>query len=397
MDRSDRLERQLMRRRDPQALATILIGQLMAYRASTVYAPSTAKLDQFLAEEVFPRLEQQLDVRKVVVDAWEKPGPTLEQLVDALYSQLDIEPVGVPKKPSAALENVLLRAQRRSDRPLLIVLYKLEGLLNESLPPADALRFVEALSRMATRSMHGLQLILGVKEEQLGAFRELLRGHWRLLANDIRIRPKGEKWILPLPVGGVTSVATSAAGAVVAGGKAVIATLAGLGGLGAGVLVGASLLTGNGDLETCREQLAAAQQQTCPECPEPPEIQIPVEPPLPVTTGEPESTGDVETDSDTTTLELVGDETTGDLETDPQITQNVGLCSAGPRDNDCAKCVKQECCSQLRACKRRRWRNCVLKKRIGEGSCQPAAIEKRCRGLALCALEYQCRASCFEN
>ncbi|MGB1276889.1 MAG: hypothetical protein ACPG77_14180, partial [Nannocystaceae bacterium] len=67
------------------------------------------------------------------------------------------------------------------------------------------------------------------------------------------------------------------------------------------------------------------------------------------------------------------------------------------RDNACASCVKTSCCKQLRGCKRKRWRNCVLKKKVGQETCKPAEIEKSCRGLALCALEYTCRSSCYKN
>lgn len=40
-----RVDRKAHRRRDPAVLANILVGQLTAHRCSTVYAPSTTKLD----------------------------------------------------------------------------------------------------------------------------------------------------------------------------------------------------------------------------------------------------------------------------------------------------------------------------------------------------------------
>jgi len=393
--KDNRGDRRALRRRDPKALATILIGQLMAYRSSTVYAPSTSKLDRFLADEVFPRLEAELDVRKVVVAKWTKPGPTVGQLVDEIHRQLEIEQSpDDPRKPTAVLEEVLRRAERRSDRPILIVLYQLENLLNKDLLPADAMKFVDALSRMASMPIRGLQLILGVKEEDLGAFRELLRGRWRLLANDIRIRPSGKKWFIPLPIGATTAVASSpvAAGAIAVGGKAGIAALAGFSGLGMGAVVSGAILTNNPKLERCQRQLAEIQQQTCPECPELPVVAppIPEEPPPP----EPE---EFETTEDPEVLVLDESSTGEETTEDPQVAAKVDMCLASRRDNNCAQCVKTECCSKLEACKSRRWRNCVLKKRIGQDSCLPAQLEKRCRGLALCALEYECRASCFGN
>ncbi len=385
----NRDERQELRRRDPKTLATILIGQLMAYRSSTVYAPSTSKLDRFLAEEVFPKLEEQLDVRKVVVDKWEKPGPTVAQLVTEIHRQLEIAPTGAEQKPIAALETALRRAERRSERPILIVLYKLEELLNKKLPFKEALKFVDALSRMASMPIRGLQLILGVKEEELGAFRELLRGRWRLLANDIRIRPTGKKWFIPIPLGATTAVASTpaAAGAAALGGKIGAVALASVTGMGAAV--GGTLLATQPRIERCEKQLMELQQQAPPECPE-----VPVPEPVPEPPPEPE---EVETTDFEETTGGVEEATTEADTEDPQAATQVNLCSSSPRDNECTKCVKSECCKAVRACKNRRWRNCIFKKRVGQGTCQPEKIEKRCRELALCALEYQCQASCYDE
>lgn len=390
-----RAETIVQRRRDPKALATILIGQLMAYRCSTVYAPSTTRINNFLSEEVFPRLEEQFDIRKIIVEKWQKPGPTVEQLVDEIHRQLDIEPTTESLNPLAALERVLRRAERRSDRPILMVLYRLDELLDDDHLPVKVMKFVDALSRLAAMPIHGFQLILGVKEESLGAFRELLRGCWRLLANDIRIRPSGKKWLIPLPIGATTAVTSpAAAGAIASGGKAGIAALTGLLGLGVGAAIGATLLASDPRLERCQQELAQVEEKVCPECPEVPVFEPTSTPDLPppepetvATTETPETTGDID-ETSTTDDEVVED---------PQVTTRVNLCSPSPSDNNCATCVKKDCCKQLNACRTRRWRNCVLKKRVGEESCLPAQIEKRCRGLALCALEYQCRPSCYQN
>jgi len=94
----------------------------MAYRCSTIYAPSTTKLDGFLRDEVFPRIDEQLDVRRVLVDKWSDPGPTVDQLINEIHEQLEIEKTVVAQKPMWRLEEVLRRAERRSDRPVMIVL-----------------------------------------------------------------------------------------------------------------------------------------------------------------------------------------------------------------------------------------------------------------------------------
>jgi len=262
-------------------------------------------------------------------------------------------------------------------------------LLDDDLPDVEALRFVEALSRMASMSIHGLQLVLGVKEEDLGAFRELLRGRWRLLANDIRIQPAGKKWFIPIPIGAGAALLVSPAAAVVATGtgKLVAAgALAGVLGFGGGTAVGTVIAKAK-TVQECPQ----VEPQTCPEIAEVPES--PECPECPAAVVAPPEPEDFIIDEDSGTTGIDEDGLTGDA-IEPEEED---VCALSSRDNTCAKCVKKDCCSQLRACKRKRWRTCVLKKRVGTSSCQPAAIEKSCRGLALCALEYQCRASCFDN
>ena len=110
-----RVDRRALRRREPAALATILVGQLTAYRCSTIYAPSATKLDSFIREEALPRLRAQHDVRTVNIDEWgKKVGPTVRRLVDEVHRQLEIEPDDPDAKPLVALESALRRAERRS-------------------------------------------------------------------------------------------------------------------------------------------------------------------------------------------------------------------------------------------------------------------------------------------
>jgi len=74
-----------------------------------------------------------------------------------------------------------------------------------------------------------------------------------------------------------------------------------------------------------------------------------------------------------------------------------GLCSAREGDGACATCVRGSCCNQLRGCKSQAWRTCVLTGAVPGEGCAPEAIEKDCRSLALCALEYECNAVCYSK
>ena len=415
MSKADvRVDRRALRRSDPAALATILVGQLMAYRCSTIYAPTATKLDAFVVEEVLPRLRDQVDVRTVIVDRWDKKqGPTVQQLVDHINRQLELEAGPPDQKPLAALEAALQRAERRSDRPLLIALYRLEQLLDNKRDPAEVTRFVEALTRMAAMPLGGLHLVLGVKEEDLGAFRDLLRGRWRLLANDIRIRPGGKKWLLSFPLVAIAYVSTKTAEV------AVVATAcAGTGAL-AGAAASVQLCDESPALTECKQENGRLRAPAGPRASKPPIGDSPLAEPTvePASTGVQDtadlttsgSTGDPTNDTDTDTDSDTDTNTDTDTDTDTGTPPPTPLptvaplppplkyCIPAPKNPVCGKCVRKQCAVDLKACAVPRWRSCVVKGLIGQDDCTPEAVEHDCRDLALCALEYKCRTECFNN
>lgn len=366
-----------LRRRDPEALAAIVVGQLTAYGCSTIYAPSATRLDAFVRDMVLPRLHERFDARTVVVERWDaRQGPTLAQLAAELCRQLELDATDEP--PPAALESTLRRAERRSDRPLVIVLYRLERLLDDARDPAEVARFVDALGRIAARPTRGLHLVLGVREEDLGGFRELLRGRWRLLANDVRIRPNDARWLVPVPL---FAAFLASPGAVIA---ALVSALAA--GLAAGALLAPRPEPAPPPACVCDPP--PATPATVVESPVPtviPDLPAPVDASTGDTTGPgPQTTADPPPADDTTTGA-------------PPVVAVKSVCDASPKDNACAACVRSQCCDALQACKKSKWRACVLKGPIGDGACTPDAVEKACRDLALCALENECRNACFNH
>ena len=399
-----RVDRRAMRRSDPAALATILVGQLMAYRCSTIYAPTATKLDTFVVEEVLPRLRDQVDVRTVIVDRWDKKqGPTVQQIVDHVNRQLELEAGPPDQKPLAALEAALQRAERRSDRPLLIALYRLEQLLDDKRDPAEVTRFVEALARLAALPLGGLHLVLGVKEEDLGAFRDLLRGRWRLLANDIRIRPGGKKWLLSFPLVAAAYVSTKTAEV------AVVATACASTGALVGAVASVQLCDESPALAECKQENGRLRDPAAQRAKPPPAPSSP-----PQTVAEANSTGVDGTTEAPTDDGATGSGTETETETDtdtgpalaPEPAPPPGVvplppplkyCIPAPKNRACGKCVRKQCSVDLKACAVPRWRSCVLAGQIGQDDCTPEAVEADCRELALCALEYKCRADCFNN
>jgi hypothetical protein len=378
--------RRAHRRRDPEALAAIVLDQLTAYSCSTIYAPSATRLDAFVRDMVLPRLHDKFDARTVIVDNWDKErGPTVQQLASELCRQLELGD-GDHASP-AALDTALRRAERRSDRPLVIVLYRLEQLLDDGRDPAEVNAFLDALNRIAARPTHGLHLVMGVREEDLGGFRELLRGRWRLLINDVRIRPDDARGLVPVPL---LATFLASPGAVIA---TLVATLVG------GVVAGALLDTPEPPPPCVCNEPAPSTPPVVTPLVTPPLVTPPVvAPPVPV--AEPASTGDATTgELDMTTGEPPAPATTGPppAKAPKDVPAPKDMCQPTAKDNGCAACVRMYCCDALQACKKSKWRNCVMKGPLGEGECTPESVEKGCRDLALCAFENQCRPACFNN
>lgn len=377
------------RRRDPDALAAIVLDQLTAYSCTAIYAPSVTRLDAFVRDMVLPRLHDKFDARTVIVEKWDAGGPTVQQVAREICRQLELGDGDADDSPTA-LDTALRRAERRSDRPLVIVLYRLEQLLDDGRDPAEVDAFVDALDRIASRPTHGLHLVMGVREEDLGGFRELLRGRWRLLINDVRIRPDDARWLIPMPL---LATFLASPGAVIA---TLVATLVG------GVVAGALLNSPEPPPPcVCDEPAPSPPPVVTPPVVTPPVVDPPVvASPDPV--AEPATTGDTTTGDDAaTTAEPPAPATTEPppaktiKDKDPPAPKDI--CDASPKDGGCAVCVRTYCCDALQACKKTKWRNCVLKGPLGEGQCTPEAVEKGCRDLALCALENQCRHACFNH
>ena len=376
--------RAAFRTRDPAALGALLASQLLAYRCSTVYGPSPALVREVVDVHALGLLTQLHDVRSVQIQAWPAGGPSLAHVVAELLRQLELEPAG-EAGDLVGLRQALNRAHRCSDRPLVIVLHDLGQLLDDDRDRVADRRLLDALAAAVELPIHGLQLVMTVGEHDLGAFRHLLRGRWRLLANDLRLHSDDRRMPLPLPILGPGAAAVASRTPLLAG--------LGLAGLGlAGAIFG---LSQRGAADTARQQLATCQAApaiTCPEVqpaivPVPEDIKpppTPEPPPEPIPEPIPEPPPEPRLD-------------TPPVEPTPVLAPKAKTCPARPGDGPCATCARTSCCSQLNACTSGAWKKCVLGGKVPSDECPPDAIEKDCRGLALCALEYQCNAVCYSK
>lgn len=371
------------RTRDPALLGARLASQLLAYRCSTVYGPDPGLLRELVETHTLPLLIASHDVRQVTITAWPEAGPSLAHLVAELLRQLELEPAG-EAGDLAGLRQALARAHRNSSRPLVLVLHGLDRLLDDDRDRGADRRLIDALAALVELPVHGLQLVMTVHERDLGAFRHLLRGRWRLLANDLRLHGDDRRLPIPLPIAAGTAAATTAAAVSRAPVIAALAGLLGVAGLSYGVHE-------RNVAQAATEQLAACQaaKVTCPEV-QPP---IAIAPPVPK---------DIPPDPPPTPPDLPDpepvpeDSSNGDGGIQPAV-EPPKTCPAVPGDGPCAKCTRKSCCAQLNACKTNKWKQCVLGGKVPSDACAPEAIEQGCRSLALCALEYQCNAVCYNK
>lgn len=386
--------RRALRERDAKTLGALVASQLIAYRCSTVYGPSVKVMREVIDEQALPRLEAQHEVRRVVVRAWGKAGPTLAELHAELLGQLELAPPAEPGSVDlAAVVRVVERAHRVSDRPLVIVLYELERMLDDGRDRRVDQRFVDALAALVDQPIRGLQLVMAVQEQDLGAFRHLLRGRQRLLANDLRLHSDDRRLIIPIGVIGNTTAQVAAG----AGKGGIIAAIAG-GVMGvAGVILAAVGLSSMQDAEKLRSNAAKPPPavecpvcEDCPECPAGPGTDPrsnPTQPADPV---------------DGTTTDAAPDATAGPTPEDPPdaklpaVDPKTLMCTARKTDGACAACTRAQCCKELQACRSAKWRNCLLQGKVHSEGCQPDMIESGCRSLATCALEYKCNKPCVE-
>lgn len=386
--------RRAIRDHDAASLGAIVASQLVAYRCSTVYGPAPKVLREVIESHALPRLEQLHDIRRVVVHEWFENSPTLAGLVAELLRQLDLVPaMNAGQADLAAVRQVIDRAYRVSDRPLVIVLYGLERLLDDGRDHAADRKFVDALAVLVDLPIRGLQLVMAVPEVDLGAFRHLLRGHYRLLANDLRLHGNDRRLIIPIGfvgAGGTTVVAGAAAAGA--------AATTGIGALIAGGVLGVAGIVlaavGASSLQEARSvRDAAPPAAVCPACAE-----CEACPPVVSPRSNPEPTPDPGPP-------VAADEGPGAPDVDPPdlpdgvhpiVDPKTLMCVAKKGDGECAKCTRASCCKDLQACRSAKWRSCVLGGKVPTGDCSPEAIEKNCRPLALCALEYKCNAVCFK-
>lgn len=166
-----------------------LLHQVLARSVTTLYGPSGAGKSSLMQAGVMPMLEEKHDFRFVVIDGWPSTAVPLEWLVLSIFVQLDVGLPSPEKTLLCRLDEALERASRRCDRPILIYLDQLEQLLFAGRDQAVFDAFVTGIDRLSRAPIQNLQVVLSLREDYLGRFRDRLRERKHLLTHGFRVGP----------------------------------------------------------------------------------------------------------------------------------------------------------------------------------------------------------------
>ncbi|WP_437935888.1 nSTAND1 domain-containing NTPase [Sorangium sp. So ce341] len=170
-----------------EELSYRLEASVLANRCVTVYGLSGSGKSSLMQASVIPALVDSHQIRVVRIDAWPEGKHPTEWLADAVYAALSFgeRPADLPAEE--ALLAAAQRAARKSPRIVLLYLDQLEQLLYPSRSTAEVEAFFAALNRLVDTPLRDLRVVLLLREDYLGRFRDRLREHRRLLSHGFRV------------------------------------------------------------------------------------------------------------------------------------------------------------------------------------------------------------------
>ncbi|REG22474.1 hypothetical protein ATI61_1191, partial [Archangium gephyra] len=166
-----------------------LMNRVLAHACVTLHGPSGAGKSSLMQAGVIPRLKQEHDFRAVSVDGWPAGEAPLQWLVRALFAQLELGEVPADLPATEALERAVELAEERSERPVLIFLDQLEQPLLPGHEVEATEEFLEGVDALARKTSQKLRIVLSLREDYLGRFRDRARGWRTLLEGGFRLGP----------------------------------------------------------------------------------------------------------------------------------------------------------------------------------------------------------------
>ncbi|RKH14434.1 hypothetical protein D7V97_03185 [Corallococcus sp. CA053C] len=166
-----------------------LVNRILAHPCLTLFGPSGAGKSSVMQAGVIPLLEEAHEFRTVRIDGWLAGEAPLARLVRTMHTELELGPPPEEAGTVQALDAALELASQRSDRPVLIYLDQLEQLFLPGRDVEATGALLKGLDALARKPVRGLQLVLAMREDYLGRFRDRVRGRRELLEQGFRLGP----------------------------------------------------------------------------------------------------------------------------------------------------------------------------------------------------------------
>lgn len=172
-----------------EELSHRLEGSLLANRCVTIYGPSGAGKSSLMQAAVIPALVETQQIRVTRVDAWPENVDPSAWLADAVYANLGLgeRPADMPAEE--ALVSAAQRSARKSPRIVLYYLDQVEQLLSPARNDSEVKAFFDTMNRLVDTPLRNLRVVLSLREDYLGRFRDRLNEYGQLLSHNVRVGP----------------------------------------------------------------------------------------------------------------------------------------------------------------------------------------------------------------
>ena len=162
---------------------------VLSDRCVTVYGPSGAGKSSLVQAAVLPGLIAEHDICVAVVDGWPEGENAARWLAGTLYADMGFGDAPPDMTPCKAILVAAERAARRSERLLVIYLDQIEQLLYPGRNVDGTEALFECVNQLVDLPFGNVRVLLSLREDYLGCFRDRLRDRRRLLTNGFRVGP----------------------------------------------------------------------------------------------------------------------------------------------------------------------------------------------------------------
>lgn len=170
-------------------MSHLLQRSILANRCVTVYGPSGAGKSSLLQASAFPVLVEKHDIRLIRVDAWPEGEEPTRWLANAIHAELRLPELNGDADVKEAVFRAAKGAARSSSRLLVIYLDQLEQLLFSGRTSEETQPFFDCTEELLDLPLRNVRVVLSLREDYLGRFRDRLRDLPRITESGVRVGP----------------------------------------------------------------------------------------------------------------------------------------------------------------------------------------------------------------